>query len=574
MAIENSQQLKHYVNTLPWYKKIFFPRALFAFFNAEYFDRETDEMPKIVHLSKIYHELRASMLGFFYHWLFPELACLVTLCKQQVGISPSGVGLMLAITNREYDEIKRIVNLPRASRPDSEALINALILSIKANYLTYALMQKHVYDVQMVSRAFVLAINDKEWRAITTALTLFPFLQERLNVEASNHVFLSTASAHKMHELTELFKLKCIAQKLTVTTVSRALSYILSRNEYEHDSDLSLLKSLLDFKDADGVGLGADAIETAYLQAVKNGRVNSLKLIQALPNLSQAPMELIIEAVKEAAEHKYYNMVLHLLQMIPSDRRLEVVQTKARFDDNEPIRYVKDSKCTNILQWAVGYYSTENIQPILDALSEPERYLLMTQSEDYYWDSAPILTTVSKNYARNLNTLLNALSPEHLMETILPKKPSIDMALSRCDKRTKHNEVLPILLNRIFGDNQRLYAAYNALETRMSENLWKTLYAMRDYYLSVHAPSMIQRRVSFFQQGFSIPGHTLSNQELDLVVRAVFYRHYGQFDHRQRGAIEARVDAYDRLVEADAPASQVSIRNDSCAGCTEFGFGR
>lgn len=203
--------------------------------------------------------------------------------------------------------------------------------------------------------------------------------------------------------------------------------------------------------------------------------------------------------------------------------------------------YLEEPDKTNILQWAVGRSVPKDIQAILNALTdEQERYILITHCPDHD-DLSPLLLTAANCAKDNLIMMVNALSHEHVMEAILPEKVTFLTPLNDLYSAQRKELIVPVLLNKLFGKNQKLYDAYHYLEDRTDR---KKLEDMRDYYLATHFPSSIQKTFSFFKPGFSIPGHKLSNEELDKVVRVVFYQRYDKFDYVERGKIEARMNEY------------------------------
>ncbi len=243
--------------------------------------------------------------------------------------------------------------------------------------------------------------------------------------------------------------------------------------------------------------------------------------------------------------------MLHLIQSIPQERRFEVLQIKSLINVESTFRARVELDKTHILQWAACRHAPKDLRTILDALvNEQERYTLITQtiwSPDinhfYPQYFSPLMLATANIRMDNLIMMLNSLTHEHVIDAILPKKVSYFTPLySHLHCLDTQRYIMPIFLEKLFGENQKLYGAYHYLKAR---NDWKTLKALRDHYLASHFPTPTQRHLGFFRFDFSIPGHPLSKEELDLVVRVRFYQRYYELDDIERGKIQAQMNAYD-----------------------------
>lgn len=547
MIIENLSQLRNYARDLPWYKRLFFPRALWA--------KLTEPTASEQEVGILYAQISDSWLGRFYEWLFPDLngffqeRSLISISngqpiEQQYSPTSSAAALIEAIRFHDHEKIDRITDLPPEERPDPDALVNALRVSIDAEYTTFGLLKANLYDTSMISRALVEAITDEQWEAIGVFMH-FSLLRKGLTSESINQVVLLAARSRKIHELNELLDHFEVVDSLSIDTMGQVLLHFVGTLQHEHDSDVDIVRRILNFQTIEHINLGEHVIKEAYLRLIKCGRVKTCMMFQNIPGTHQLDREGIIQSLKEAAQQRHYEMVLYYIQKIPSDRRLELLQTKSVINDDRPFASRRLPKKAHTLQWAICRSVTEDIQCILGSLAnEPERYALinnMSDNDDY----SPLLLAAFDGWAANLQLMLDALSPEHVIEVILPKKISFLTPLNEFEcfpKEHYQRSIMPILLTKLFGERRHLYAAYHDLESRCD---MKCLKELRNHYLDKHFPMRTTVGLTLFKRSFSISGYSLSSEELDLVGRVVLYQKYHVFDSRQRKKIEDRMNDYE-----------------------------
>jgi len=576
MAIENIQQLKSYINELPWYKRIFFPWA----FQTRLSEPSISESE----VREIYYfQIRSSWLGRVYDWLFPEVIGFSQpsiMAVQQDTLNPQldqflhpipenyENALINSILHRNTEEFNRLIEFISTHRVEYSTLIRVLRISMREFYGTRTLLRKvELYSTDIVSRAFIDAAKNtnNDWWGINAIhqFASHQFLNERLNSASINEVVLLLANViandHQQnertneHDLKNLLNCPNICNKISLATMSQVLLYIIVPHKYESEDSARLVRCILSFKTNDGIGLGVDCIKSAYLQTIKAGRIKALTVFQELTG-HEDDLESMIQALRVAAENRHYSMVLHLIKRVPNDRRLKLLQTKAVI--NGDMSYLRGSQVpekTHVLQWAACRSVKEDLLCILDALNEQERYTLITNTpnEDDY---SPLLLAAINCWEDNLILMLDSLTHGHAIEAILPKTVSFLTPLNAFysyHKKMHKTDIMPILLTKLFGENQKLYDAYHYLEPRCD---WNCLRALRDHYLATHFPSRVQRSLAFFGIGFSIPEHPLSSEELDVVVRVIFYQNYHKLDYIQRGKIEDRMSAYEHPKEATLAA--------------------
>ena len=98
-----------------------------------------------------------------------------------------------------------------------------------------------------------------------------------------------------------------------------------------------------------------------------------------------------------------------------------------------------------------------------------------------------------------------------------------------------HRTVQPYLLACVFeGKAPTLKAAYEALQQTWNRS---TLDQVVIYYLKLVTP----KRIRFFSPTFSIPGHSLSNDDLNFVVAVCLYQHYGELRDAERERFESKM---------------------------------
>lgn len=354
----------------------------------------------------------------------------------------------------------------------------------------------------------------------------------------------------------ELLNCQNIRKKLSLATMRQVLWHSIVPIEHESDTHAKLVRCVLSFKTPEGAGIEADCIKSAYFQAIKVGRIKALAVFQELMMSHEDELDAMIQALQVAAENRHYPMVLHLINSIPSDKRLSLLLTKAVINDDMPCKgYWRVPDKTHVLQWAVCRSVSEDIQCILDALTEEERFTLITYMPDED-DFSPLLLAAFICLGDNLVLMLDSLTHKHAIEAILPKKVSVLSPLDvfhSYDHNRHETVIMPILLTKLFGENQKLYDAYHYLGVRPCG--WKLLRALRDHYLATHFPSHTQKGLAFF----GIGGNPLSDEELDVVVRVIFYQNYYKFDSIQRGEIEDRMHEYEHREEATLAARRTVL---------------
>lgn len=588
-------QLKTYVNTLPWYTRIFFSQVIWNCLQQE--SITTTEI-QAIYASKI----QGSWLESFYSWLFPELILFIQIPFEEVlpvPVAPSEEIIQLpvnyeralkeAITDLDNSKFNQLVCFLSMHEFDNDTLIRILQTSMIRERFekTCILLKQTAFSTEVVSRAFVEAIKstNKDWLGINMLIAcgignnywmemsdriiqafdgLIP-LRAKISAAAINEVILIRAkdyqeiACHKdsymirrfhfrveqdLRDILSNSRMRC---KITLETITQLLKNLIIPLKFEWDDSSQLVHDILNFKDSEGNQLNSNEHQIAYLKSIEVGRI---KTFEKFPeDLVPAHDERVIQALRNAAKNAHYDMVLRLIKKIPSTRRFEILQTKAGVQNNKQFGDWKEPKFPHILQWAACRSVTEDIHTILDALDNlEERYTLITHSpgEDDY---SPLLLTSINCRRENFSIMLNALSDEQAMKAILPYKVTFYSPLNQrnCYSHLNDHEIkiMPIILAKVFGENQKLYAAYHYLKRNLS---WKTLYALRDHYLSTYFPTYSQTNFHFFIKSYSIPGHSLNKEELDKVVQVVFYQNYHEFDDVQRSKIKSRMNSMSNQV--------------------------
>ena len=388
-------------------------------------------------------------------------------------------------------------------------------------------------------------------------------MREKLNAASINEVTLLTACCYQQgtssQEDRKLMKRITIEQNLkkllygkhtrhtiTLATIDQVLQHVIVPLQYD-STDVELVRNAIQFSDNEGHKLSTERLRALYLHTIKAGRVS---VLAAFPEpMVQPDDELVIQSLKESAKFGHYAMILHFILSIPEQRRFDILQTKSVIQNNKTFKDWKEPNCTHILQWAACRSVDEDMQNILDALVNLEgRYTLITRTphdDDY----SPLLLAAVNCRRDNLCKMLNVMSSEQIMEAVLPRKVTFLTPLNSfySESGERHEAmVMPILLSKLFGDNQKLYDAYQYFKENIG---WNNLPALRNHYLATYFPTRAQSTLPFFGLGFSIPGHRLSPDELNLVVRVVFYQNYHKFDSAQRSRIEIQMNAYDQSIE-------------------------
>lgn len=268
--------------------------------------------------------------------------------------------------------------------------------------------------------------------------------------------------------------------------------------------------------------LDITTIKNAHVHAIQTGQVRSLILFKALSAEYQPDIADIAKALENAARAKKYGVVLERIESIPNER-LSILKA--------------ESESKNILHWAIGRRVKKDIETILYALVPADRFRLITEHSNDSVGSP--LTYASRNgWTDNIKTVLASLSEEARFSAILPRKVSLNTPFYNA-----HPDSISLFLGYLFGDNHLLYNAYYDLDVRCNVSSIKQL---RDFYLlNHHSHGQTFKRIPFFSSTFSIPGHSLSKEELDLVARVVFYKQYRKLDYLQRGKIEAQMENND-----------------------------
>tara|TARA_R110002126_G_scaffold256187_2_gene399230 strand:- start:5864 stop:7372 length:1509 start_codon:yes stop_codon:yes gene_type:complete len=444
-----------------------------------------------------------------------------------------------ALLINDDNAIDRILNLPPEQMPDLIALKDALKMSLKRGCASYALTKNCTPSI--INQALIECLREEAWDVIAW-MTLMPSLHDNLDEPTINTITLLVAQASQWYWLDDILKYKSIAQKIHSTTMSQVLLLAIRLNtkRYEINIDVKLIEQLINLNDEQRPDVSS--IQASQLEAIKMGRTKTVRAFQSLPESHQPNIESIIDAVKRAAQLQNYGTVVHLVGIIPSDRRLDILEALSEEDSNSSSLSLGEPKKRNTLHWAVCRNATEDLYTILNALSEPERFILITKMPNnafYDHSYSPLITASITGRGENLTILLNSLSETHKLEAILPKKITIYTPFYSYGRIKK--ETLSALLSVLFGENQNLHDAYNELCRKCDIN---SLNALRNHFLRTNYPTKAQSYLSFFTPSFSIPGHPLEPEELNLIVRVVLYERYSDYDYIQRGAIEDRITAY------------------------------
>ena len=591
------QQLKTYIYALPWYKRIFFPQTIWDCLQQESI---TEAEIRAIYASKIY----GSWLEPFYGWLFPDLVLFVRMPFEQISLQMEVIPLeeniiqlpvnyestlRESIVNKDNSEFNRLVSFLSTHIIEEDALIRILRTSMIHKYYdgTCILLEQSAFTTEVVSKAFVEAvkITNKEWLGINIFQTSsmgneWPLIEEtviqefdgliplraKISSASINEVLLIRAKDYQeaacykdsdmmrhfhyrvCHDLEKLLSNSRMRGKITLETITQLLHYLIVPLEYEHEDSSHLVHDALNFKDSEGNQLNSIVHQTAYLNTIKAGRVKTFDKFQE--DLIPPHDERVIQALTDAAKNAHYAMVLHLIKKIPSARRFVILQTKSIVRNDKQYKDTNEPEFTHILQWAACRPITEDIHAILDTLDNTEeRYALITStpSRDDY---SPLLLASVNCRQENLSIMLDALSYEQAIEAILPHKVTfftpLDQFHSHPQLSNHEIKIMPTLLGKVFGENEKLYAAYQYLKGNLS---WDTLRALRDHYLATYFPTNSQTTLRLFTRSYSIPGHSLNKEELDKVVRVVFYQNYHKFDSAQRERIEFRMNSREQLSE-------------------------
>lgn len=553
-SIMTTQQLKAYAYALPWYKRIFFSSVIWNYLQQE---SVTEAGVRALYTSKI----QGSWLEPFYNWLFPALSLFIQIPANYES------DLRKSIFNKDDWEFNRLLGFLSTHRIEEDTLIRILRNSIRCDYYYAKRIRSHktVYNANVVSKAFVEAAKNtnNEWLGID-AISAFTYefspLRSLINSASINEVLLLLAqnyqaliSSQKQHgsfkfvyveqQLKQMLENKEICNKISRATTLQFFQHILVPFRYDSDTSVALIGYLVSCEDM----LHESDIQLAYLQIIRVGRVKALAAFHE--DILQPWDERVIQALQDAAKNAHYTMVLHLINKIPSARRFVILQTKAIVQNDKQYQDTREPKFTHILQWAACRSVTGDIHVILNALDNiEERCALITKTpnEDDY---SPLLLAAINCRQKNLSIMLSILSDEQAIEAILPHKVTFFTPLNPSDSYPVNNheiKVMPILLDKLFGENQKLYTAYQYLKTHLG---WDTLRALRDHYLATHFPTKRQTAIRFFTGSYSIPGHPLNKEELDKVVRVVFYQNYHEFDTVERSRIESRMNSREKPLE-------------------------
>lgn len=200
MAIENMEQLKIYIDELPWYKKIFFPRILQARLSEPSMSEQ--EIREVC-----YSQVRSSWLWRVYDWLFPELMGFSqqsTITIQQISLIsrheedayplPENYenDLLNSIRCEDQERFVRLVGFLSTHRVEYGTLMRVLRVSLRHFYGTYTLLGEKAYSPSIVSGIFVDAVRntDGDWWDVDVIhrFTSEKLLNERLNFASINEV--------------------------------------------------------------------------------------------------------------------------------------------------------------------------------------------------------------------------------------------------------------------------------------------------------------------------------------------------------------------------------------------------
>jgi hypothetical protein len=515
---------------LPWYKRLFFPQLLWDFsFEGRYVgEREILEIYK----ATIYY----SWLKSFYDWLFPELFEFV----QEV--------------SKTLDSKKGITR--QETKNKERALINIFKSIVIMNFTIQPddlFFHSAAHSIHVVSTGFVEMIENDNFigSSIEKLLCSSNPFRALINAEACNEALIVLAKKYQNYpfesrdpfgpySLTKVvaqFKLilkdEDLSRRISLKTVFQALHMLFIPLNCPCD----LISELLNFKDENNEKLSRDDIELLYLQAIRAGCIEALAYFD--DKLIPFDDKRMIDALKDAAQNEHFEMVFRLMNRISSKNRLEVFQTYSSVKKPWPYRNNEQ----NILQYSVCHKNTKFTQRILYALdSKDDRMALVTSVKEKHELSALNLAA-EMHRTSHLKVMLDALSKEQAIEAIMPRKIDIDtpLYLSNYNKLYEYEEpVMPILLERLFGNNQKLYAAFEYLvNSKISR---RKISAWRDNYLANHFPSAYNNAMRFFSFSNAIPGHPLNKEELDLVIQVALYRYYGIFDSVQRSGVEERME--------------------------------